>query len=139
MLWHWSCMFTDGRLVAYVSRTLTDMEACFAQIEKDLLAVVFACSKFRDYIYGKATVVKTDHQPLVTILRKPIRSAPAHLQSMPLQLQAYGITLIYKKGKHIYLADTLLRSPDTSASRTSATPDKFEVMSVSYSTSQQPD
>lgn len=84
----------DGRLGAYVSGTVTDMETRYAQIEKDLLAVVFACSKFRDYIYGKATVVKTDHQPLVTILRKPIHAAPAHLQRMPLQLQAYGITLI---------------------------------------------
>lgn len=122
----------EGRLVAYASRTLTDTETRYAQIEKEPLAVVFACSKFRDYIYGKATVVETDHQPLVTILKKPIHTAPARLQRMLLQLQAYDITLIYKQGKHMYLADTLSRSPDTSASQTSATTEAFEVMSVSY-------
>lgn len=51
---------------------------------------------------------------------------------MLLQLQAYDIMLIYKQGKHLYLADTLSRSSDTSASQTSATTDAFEVMSVSY-------
>lgn len=52
----------------------------YAQIEKELLAVVFACTKFEDYVYGKATVVKTDRQPLVTIMKKPIHVAPAWLQ-----------------------------------------------------------
>ena len=51
---------------------------------------------------------------------------------MLLRLQAYDITLIYKKGKHMHLADTLSRSPDTSASQPSVTNDTFEVMSVSY-------
>lgn len=40
--------------------------------------------------------------------------------------------LIYKKGKHMYLADTMSHSPDTSASQTSATTDTFHVLSVSY-------
>lgn len=64
-------------------------------------------------------IIETDHQPLVTILKKPIHTAPARLQRMLLQLQAYDITLIYKKGKHMYLADTLSRSPDTSAPQAS--------------------
>lgn len=51
---------------------------------------------------------------------------------MLLQLQANDITLIYKNSKHMYLADTLSRSPDTSASQTSVKTDTFEVMSVSY-------
>lgn len=51
---------------------------------------------------------------------------------MLLQLQAYDITLIHKKGKHMYLADTLSCSPDTRASQTSIQTDTFEVMSVSY-------
>lgn len=72
----------DERPVAYASRTLTDTETRYAQIEKELLAVVFACTKFRDYIYGKATVIETDHQPLVTILshvpsRHPV-TVPRH-------------------------------------------------------------
>lgn len=125
-----ACM-QDGRPVAYASRTLTDTETRYAQIEKELLAVVFACTKFRDYVYGKSVVVETDHQPLVTILKKPIHTAPARLQRMMLRLQCFDITLVYKKGKHMYLADTLSRAPNTKVPP-DAESDTFEVMSVSY-------
>ncbi|CAL9687239.1 unnamed protein product [Knipowitschia caucasica] len=118
--------------VAYASRTLSDTETRYAQIEKELLAVVFACSKFKDYIYGKHTVIETDHQPLVTILKKPIHTAPARLQRMLLRLQAYDITLIYKKGKHMYLADTLSRAPTKTVSQAHSASSTYEVMSVSF-------
>ncbi|KAL7825895.1 hypothetical protein SRHO_G00336330 [Serrasalmus rhombeus] len=50
---------------------------------------------------GKPTIVETNHQPLVTILKKPIYVAPARLQRLLLRLQSYDITLVYKKGKFI--------------------------------------
>ncbi|KAA0722308.1 Retrovirus-related Pol polyprotein from transposon opus [Triplophysa tibetana] len=121
----------DCKPVAYSSRRLTDTETRYAQIEKELLAVVFACTKFRDYVYGKPTIVETDHQPLVTILKKPIHTVPARLQRMLLQLQRYDITLVYKKGKQMYLADTLSRVPNTDTPPAMEN-ESFEVMSVSY-------
>lgn len=50
-----------GRPVAYASWTMTQPETCSAQIEKELLAVVFACSRFNDYNYGKLVTIGTDH------------------------------------------------------------------------------
>ena len=88
--------------VAYASRTLTQTETRYAQIEKELLAVVFACYKFYDYIYGKPVVIETDHQPLVTIHNKPFHTIPVRLQRMMLQLQRFDLTLTYKKGKQLY-------------------------------------
>ena len=90
---------------------MKDHEQRYAQIEKELLAVCFACTKFHDYIYGKDIIVETDHQPLVTIVKRPLHNAPARLQRMLLQLQKYNITLVYKKGKELFLADTLSRAP----------------------------
>lgn len=106
----------NGRPVVFASRTLTDTETRYAQIERELLAVVFGCTKFKDYVYGKSVVMETDHQPLVTILKKPIHTAPARLQRMLLRLQSYDISLVYKKGKHMYVADTLSRAPCAQAS-----------------------
>lgn len=49
--------------VSYASLTLMDTEQCYAQIGKELLAVVFACSKFKDFVFGKTFTVETDHHP----------------------------------------------------------------------------
>ena len=106
----------NGQPVAYASRALTSAETRYAQIEKELLAIVFACDRFETYIYGRRGVhVETDHQPLEMITRKPLNSAPKRLQRMLLQLQKYSLIVHYKKGKQMYLADTLSRAylPET--------------------------
>ncbi|KAL7861807.1 hypothetical protein SRHO_G00132480 [Serrasalmus rhombeus] len=76
----------DGRPVAYALHVLTETEERYAQIEKELLAVVFTCHKFYDYIYGKPVVIETDHQPLITIHNKAFHAIPARLQRMMLTL-----------------------------------------------------
>ena len=96
--------------VAYASRALTETEIKYAQIEKELLAVTFACKKFNDYIYGRKVVIETDHKPLITILKKPLHAAPLRLQKMMLQLQRYNFDLVYKAGKELHIADTLSRA-----------------------------
>lgn len=56
-------------------------------------------------------MIETDHQPLVTIHNKPFHTIPARLQRMMLQLQKFDLTLTYKIGNHLYLADTLSTAP----------------------------
>ena len=71
-------LLQNGQPVAYASRALTATETRYAQIEKELLAIVFACTHFEQYIYSRDVVqVETDHQPLVSIVLKPLNSAPS--------------------------------------------------------------
>lgn len=100
----------DGSPIAYASRSLTEAECKYAQIEKELLAVMFGCERFHQYIYAKEVTVETDHRPLVSIISKPLNKAPARLQRMLLRLQRYDIVLRYKPGKELYSADTLSRA-----------------------------
>ena len=87
---------------------MTPTEQNYAQIEKELLAIVFACEKFDQYIFGRSdVVVQSDHKPLETIFKKPIHSSPKRLQQMQLCLQNYDIQVEYKKGTTMFLADTL--------------------------------
>ena len=113
----------NGQPVAYSSRALTPAETRYAQIEKELLAIVWACDRFEAYIYGRQMVhVETDHQPLEWIVKKPLNSAPTRLQQMLLRLQRYSLDIKYKKGKHMYLADTLSRAyPPVRQKRLSST------------------
>ena len=103
-------LMQQGRPVAFASRALTDAERNYSQIEKEMLAICFACTKFHQYIYGKCINVQTDHRPLESILRKPIAKASPRLQRMMLQLQRYSLNVMYVPGKLMYVADTLSRA-----------------------------
>ena len=100
---------TQGPL-AYASKAMNDTKRRYAQIEKELVAVVFACKRFHQYVYGKTITVESDHKPLEAILKKPLSQAPSHLQKILMQLQAYNINLVYKKGSEMYIADALSRA-----------------------------
>ena len=50
--------------VVYSSRSLIDTEKRYAQIEKYVISIVHAPTKFHCYIFGKETVLYIDHKPL---------------------------------------------------------------------------
>ena len=103
-----ACLLQQGKPVAYASRSLSPSESNYAQIEKELLAIVLACEKFHQFIYG-TTKVQSDHKPLETIFTKPLCSVPPRLQRMLLRLQKYDLSVKYISGKLLYVADTLSR------------------------------
>ena len=97
--------------VAHASRALTPRERRYAKIEKELLAIVFTCERFDTYIYGRNVVaVETGHKPFEVIVHKALNSAPQRLQQMLLRLQRYNLDIRYKKGKEMFLEDTLSRA-----------------------------
>ena len=104
-----AALLQDGRPLAYASRALTAAERNYAQIEKELLAIVFSTERFHQYTYGRSVIVESDHKPLESILAKPLVSAPKRLQRMILRLQRYDLDVRYKKGSELHLADTLSR------------------------------
>ena len=72
-------LLQEGQPIAYGARGLTSAEQNYAQIEKEMLAIVVGCEKFDQYIYGRKAFVETDHKPLVSITKKPVHSAPKRL------------------------------------------------------------
>ena len=81
-------LMQNGRPIAYASKSLTSAEYAYAQVEKELLAIVFSFKKFHSYVYGRSDItVETDHLPLVRILEKPLHLVPLRLQKMKMTLQ----------------------------------------------------
>ena len=104
-----AALLQDGRPIAFASKALTETEQRYANIERELLAVVFGCERFHTYVYGKPFVVETDHKPLEMIHKKSLASTPPRLQRMLLRLQHYDISIKYRPGKEMVLADSLSR------------------------------
>jgi hypothetical protein len=61
-----AALIQDGAPIAYASHALT--ETRYAQIEKELLAVIFGLEKFNVYTYGRPVHVQSDHKPLEIII-----------------------------------------------------------------------
>lgn len=104
-------LLQDNHPIAYASRALTETEQNWPQIDKELLAIVFGFERFHSYVYGHPTDVQTDHNPLVSIIKKDLHKASPRLQRLLLRLLKYDIRRItYVPGKFLYLADTLSRA-----------------------------
>ena len=106
-----AALLQDGLPVAYASRTLNSSEQNYAQIEKETAAVVFACKKFHQYIYGKSIIVESDHKPLQYIFTKPLEKCPPRIQRFMIGLKKYDLQITYVPGKNLQLADALSRDP----------------------------
>ena len=100
--------------VAYASRSTTETERRYAQIEKEALAVRRACEKFSTYILGMKFLIETDHKPLVPLLgTKVLDSLPPRVLRFRLCLARFDYSIVHVPGKYLYTADTLSRSPST--------------------------
>ena len=104
-----ACLVQEGKPIAFVSKSLTDTETRYANIERELLAIVFVCQRFNICMLGRQFTVESDHKPLEIIHQKSLTSAPPRLQHMLLQLQRYNLTIKYKPGRDMLLADALSR------------------------------
>lgn len=106
-----SVLIQDGRPVAFASRTLSKSEQKWAQIEKELMAIVFACQRFHYFLYGREFMVESDHKPLETLVKRDIDDVTARLQRMFMLLLKYpNMKLTYKPGKQMLIADCLSRA-----------------------------
>ena len=115
--------------VTYASRTMTSTECRYAQVEKEVLALTWACEKFANYVLGKKFTIETDHKPLVPLLRnKSLHSLPPRNLLFRLRLTRFEYEIIHVPGKSLVMQDTLSRAPITSDKDTSDLQEEVEYL-----------
>ena len=49
------------RAIYYANKTFNEAQENYSTTEKEMLAIVFSCEKFRPYILGSHIIIHTDH------------------------------------------------------------------------------
>ncbi|UYV76630.1 K02A2.6-like [Cordylochernes scorpioides] len=102
----------EWRPVAFASRTLTKTEQGYAQIEKEALAITWACERFKDFVVGKTFLIETDHKPLVPIFTtKDLNDLTPRLQRYRMRMLQFSFHIFHTPGKDLITADALSRQP----------------------------
>ena len=114
------------RVIYYANRSLSDVERRYSQTEREGLALVWACERFRSYLIGTKFELLTDHKPLLSIYGK--RSKPsARIERWVLRLQPFDFTVVHIKGRQ-NIADPLSRLLDPNRASGSMSKAEFEEM-----------
>ncbi|XP_054287580.1 uncharacterized protein K02A2.6-like [Macrosteles quadrilineatus] len=108
------CEYGLEKPIAYASRTLSDAEKRYSNIDREALAILFAVRKFHQYVYGRSFTLVTDHKPLQRIFGEN-RNLPKvmnnRLVRWALELNQYNFQIKYRKGDENVCADALSRLP----------------------------
>ena len=117
---------SDGseKPIGFVSRSLTDTEKKYPQIEKEALSCVFGVKKFHSYLCGHHFTLITDHKPLTTLFSEKKAISPqasGRIQRWSLTLSAYEYETTSKHAN----ADAMSRLPLPVKPSDTPTPPEF--------------
>lgn len=95
------------RPISFASRTLTKTEENYSTIEKELLAIDWACKYFRPYLFGRKFILYTDHKPLTYAIN--LKDPHSKLVRWKLRLEEFDYEIRHRPGKQNVVADGLSR------------------------------
>ena len=83
------------KAVECASRSLTEVEKRYLQIDREALAIRWACERCYLYLIGNSFVIETDHQPLLPLFNNPHSRPPMRIERWLLYLQQFDFQLKY--------------------------------------------
>ena len=119
ILWQYQEDRREGPIY-YASRQMSPAERNYTTTEREALAVVYACRKFRHYLLGYRVVFHTDHNSLKYLVNKPDLSG--RIARWILLLQEFNYEVMVKPGKANANADYLSRQRGLEAASSIETP-----------------
>ena len=97
--------------IAYISRSLTETEQRYAQLEREALALTWACKRLSNYLVGTKFMIKIDHKPLVPMLStKRYDELPVRIQRFRMRMMRFQFLITHVPGKALTTAHALSRA-----------------------------
>jgi len=100
----------DPVAISYVSRSLSETEMRYSQIERECLAAVFACERNRLFLYGRSFSLINDNKALINILNNAKSKPPPRIERLLLRLQGYNFEAEYVSSQN-NISDYFSRYP----------------------------
>jgi hypothetical protein len=104
-------------VITYISRKLSDVESRYSQIEKEALAVIWACERLALYLTCKRFRLITDNKAVQYINNNPKSKPPPMMERWVLRLMRFDFEVVHKAGKE-NIADYISRNPIDKADMT---------------------
>ena len=86
----------EFKAIYYASKTFNEAQENYSTTEKEMLAIVFSCEKFRPYILGSHVIIHTDHAAIKYLMAN--KEAKPRLIRWVLLLQEFDLEIKDKKG-----------------------------------------
>ena len=81
--------------VHYISRSMTSAEKRYSQTEKDVLAVIWAKSRFSMYLLGAPRfTIMTSHKLLIPMFNKSRKKLPPKIEKWIMEMQDVDYELV---------------------------------------------
>ena len=123
-------LMQNYHLIAFESLKLKDYEHSYSIYDKEMLAILHALIKFRQYLVGSRFKIKTYHNSLKYFLEQ--KELNERQQKWVSKVHAYDFEIEYVKGKNNVVADALSRR-SASLSLMSISTDWRSLLLVDYS------
>ena len=114
------------RPVSYFSRHLSRTEGNYSASEREMLAIVLAVERFKQYLYGRDFVILSDHLPLKYLLTCDVPEP--RLGRLLSRLSAFTFEIIYRAGDLNGNADALSRMIDDRREEIGLTHDRASIV-----------
>jgi hypothetical protein len=98
-----------GHPIIFESQNLIQPKRLYSIYDKEMLAIMHALTKFKQYLVGSKFVVKTDHNSLKYLLEQKDLSECQH--KWVTNVHAFKFDIEYVKGKNKIVSDALSRRP----------------------------